>query len=38
LHISQENPAFVRPAVTAGTGVAIDCTLAIHARAMKAPY
>jgi hypothetical protein len=38
LHTSQENPAFVRPAVTAGTSVAIDCTLAIHARAMKAPY
>lgn len=38
LHISQENPAWVRPAVTSGTGVAIDCTLAIHARYAKAPY
>jgi hypothetical protein len=38
LHISQENPAWVRPAVTSGTSVAIDCTLAIHARYAKAPY
>jgi len=38
LHISQENPAFVRPAVTAGVAGAIDCTLAIHARYAKAPY
>jgi hypothetical protein len=38
LHTSQENPAWVRPAVTSGTSVAIDCTLAIHARYAKAPY
>jgi hypothetical protein len=38
LHLAQENPAWVRPAVTSGTSVAIDCTLAIHARYAKAPY
>ena len=38
VHTANENPAFVRPAVTAGTSVAIDCTLAIHARYAKAPY
>jgi hypothetical protein len=38
LHTANENPAFVRPAVTGGTSVAIDATLAIHARYAKAPY
>jgi hypothetical protein len=38
LHTSQENPAFVRPAVTGGTSVVLKGTLAIHARYAKAPY
>lgn len=38
VHTCQENPAWIRPAVTGGTSVAIDCTLAIHARYAKAPY
>ena len=38
VHTCQENPAWIRPAVTSGTSVAIDCTLAIHARYAKAPY
>jgi hypothetical protein len=38
IHTANENPAWVRPAVTSGTSVAIDCTLAIHARYAKAPY
>ena len=38
VHTANENPAWIRPAVTGGTSVAIDCTLAIHARYAKAPY
>jgi hypothetical protein len=38
LHTANENPAFVRPAVTSGTSVAIKGVLAIHARYAKAPY
>jgi hypothetical protein len=38
VHTANENPAWIRPAVTSGTSVAIDCTLAIHARYAKAPY
>jgi hypothetical protein len=38
VHTVNENPAWIRPAVTGGTSVAIDCTLAIHARYAKAPY
>lgn len=38
LHLAQENPAFVRPVVTGGTGVSITAVLAIHARYGKVPY
>jgi len=38
LHTANENPAFVRPAVTSGTSVSINGVLAIHARYAKAPY
>jgi hypothetical protein len=38
LHTSQENPAWIRPAVTSGTSVAIKAVAAIHARYAKAPY
>ena len=37
-HTANENPAFIRPAVTGGTSVAIKCVAAIHARYAKAPY
>lgn len=38
VHTANENPAFLRPAVTGGTSVAINCVVAIHARYAKAPY
>ena len=38
VHTANENPAWVRPAVTGGTSVAIKGILAIHARYAKAPY
>jgi hypothetical protein len=38
VHTANENPAFVRPAVTGGTSVAIKAVIAIHARYAKAPY
>lgn len=38
LHLAQENPAFIRPIVTGGTGVSITCVAAVHARYAKAPY
>ena len=38
LHTANENPAWIRPAVTGGTSVAIDAALAIHARHEKSSY
>jgi hypothetical protein len=38
VHTANENPAWIRPAVTGGTGVTVKCVLAIHARYAKAPY
>jgi hypothetical protein len=38
VHTANENPAWVRPAVTGGTSVTIKGTMAIHARYAKAPY
>jgi hypothetical protein len=38
VHSANENPAFVRPAVTGGTSVTLKGVLAIHARYAKAPY
>lgn len=38
VHTANENPAFVRPAVTGGTSVVLKGVLAIHARYAKAPY
>ena len=38
VHTANENPAWVRPAVTGGTSVAIQGIMAIHARYAKAPY
>jgi len=38
VHTTNENPAFIRPAVTGGTSVVIKCVAAIHARYAKAPY
>jgi len=38
VHTANENPAWVRPAVTGGTSVSIKGVLAIHARYAKAPY
>jgi hypothetical protein len=38
VHTANENPAWVRPAVTSGTSVVIKGVMAIHARYAKAPY
>lgn len=38
LHLAQENPAFIRPVVTGGTGVTIKAVVAIHARYVETPY
>ena len=38
VHTANENPAWIRPAVTGGTSVTIKCVMAIHARYAKAPY
>jgi hypothetical protein len=38
VHTVNENPAWIRPAVTGGTSVAIKAIAAIHARYAKAPY
>ena len=38
IHTVNENPAWIRPAVTGGTSVVIKAVAAVHARAMKAPY
>ena len=38
LHLAQENPAFIRPAVTGGTSVLIKCVACITARYGKTPY
>ena len=35
---ANENPAWIRPAVTSGTSVVIKGVVAIHARYAKAPY
>ena len=38
VHTANENPAWIRPAVTGGTSVVIKGIMAIHARYAKAPY
>jgi len=38
VHTANENPAWIRPAVTGGTSVTIKCVLAITARYAKTPY
>jgi hypothetical protein len=38
VHTANENPVFIRPAVTGGTSVVIKGVAAIHARYAKAPY
>jgi hypothetical protein len=38
IHTFNENPAWIRPAVTGGTSVAIKAIAAIHARQAKSPY
>jgi hypothetical protein len=38
LHSAQENPAFIRPAVTGGTSVVIKCVACVVARYGKTPY
>lgn len=38
LHSVNENPAYIRPHTTGGTGTDVDVTVAIHARYAKAAY
>jgi hypothetical protein len=38
VHTVNENPAWIRPAVTGGTSVVLKGIMAIHARYAKAPY
>lgn len=38
VHTANENPAFIRPAVTGGTSVVIKCVACVTARYAKTPY
>ena len=37
-HSANENPAFIRPRTTGGTGTDVDVIIAIHARYQKVAY